>query len=136
MAFRMAPIERNNIRFDERLPLYGWYEDVDFSRRVSKHGSAVRVRQAWGVHLGVKSGRHSEVRLGYSQVANPIYLAQKQSVPWSFAVASVASRSLKNFVRSFAPESHIDRRGRLRGNLRAFRDLSTGTLNPTRVTSM
>jgi glycosyltransferase involved in cell wall biosynthesis len=136
MVFRMDLIERHNLRFDERLPLYGWYEDVDFSRRVSQHGRSVRVAQAWGVHLGVKSGRHSEVRLGYSQVANPIYLAQKRSVPWSFALASVASRSLKNLVRSIAPESHIDRRGRLRGNLRAFRDLGTGSLNPTRVSKM
>ncbi|NYF79931.1 glycosyltransferase family 2 protein [Granulicella arctica] len=136
MVFRMEPIERHGIRFDESLPLYGWYEDVDFSRRLSRHGRAVRVDQAWGVHLGVKSGRHSEVRLGYSQVANPIYLARKRSVPWSFAVASVASRSLKNLVRSIAPESHIDRRGRLRGNIRAFRDLSNGSLSPTRVSSM
>ncbi len=136
MVFRMATIQQHSVRFDERLPLYGWYEDVDFSRRVSKHGRSVRVRQAWGVHLGVKSGRHSEVRLGYSQIANPIYLAHKRSVPWSFAIASVVSRSLKNLVRSVAPESHVDRRGRLRGNLRAFRDLGYGCLNPTRVTSM
>jgi glycosyltransferase involved in cell wall biosynthesis len=136
MVFRVDLIKEHDLRFDERLPLYGWYEDVDFSRRVSQYGRSVRVAQAWGVHLGVKSGRHSEVRLGYSQVANPIYLAQKHSVPWSFAVASVASRSLKNLVRSIAPESHIDRRGRLRGNLRAFRDLGKGSLNPTRVSSM
>ena len=136
MAFRMETVASNAIRFDETLPLYGWYEDVDFSRRVSQHGDSVRVGQAWGVHLGVKSGRHSEVRLGYSQVANPIYLANKRSVPWYFAVASVASRLLKNLVRSFAPERHIDRRGRLRGNLRAFRDLYKGTLSPTRIEGM
>ncbi len=136
MAFRMETIARQEIRFDEQLPLYGWYEDVDFSRRVSRHGRAVRVHQAWGVHLGVKGGRHSEVRLGYSQIANPIYLAQKRSVPWHFAVASLCSRSLKNLVRSLAPERHIDRRGRLRGNLCAFRDLLRGTLNPTRVNQM
>jgi GT2 family glycosyltransferase len=136
MAFRMETIASRSIRFDEELPLYGWYEDVDFSRRVSRHGRAVRVHQAWGVHLGVKGGRHSEVRLGYSQIANPIYLAQKRSVPWHFAVASLCSRSLKNLVRSLAPESHIDRRGRLRGNLCAFRDLLRGTLSPTRVNQM
>jgi GT2 family glycosyltransferase len=136
MLFRMEIIRKHFIRFDENLPLYGWYEDVDFSRQVSRYGRTVRVSNAWGVHLGVKSGRHSEVRLGYSQVANPIYLAKKKSVPWRFAIASLCSRSLKNFVRSFAPESHIDRRGRLRGNLRAFRDLCKGMLNPTRVNEM
>jgi len=133
MCLRMEPIRANNLRFDENLPLYGWYEDVEFSRQLASHGSIVKVAGAFGVHLGAKSGRQSGYRLGYSQVANPVYLARKHSVPWSYAVASMMSRSLKNLVRSAAPEPHVDRRGRLRGNLRAWRELLNGAISPTRI---
>jgi GT2 family glycosyltransferase len=50
MAFRLAPIRNNGLRFDERLPLYGWFEDVEFSRQVAKHGEIVRVSSAFVVH--------------------------------------------------------------------------------------
>lgn len=133
MCFRLDVIRMHNIRFDEQLPLYGWYEDVDFSRRVGAHGRIVRLGNALGVHLGVKSGRQSGRKLGYSQVANPIYLAQKSSVPWRFAVASLFSRFMKNLIRSASPESYVDRRGRLAGNVIALRDLASGRLSPMRA---
>jgi GT2 family glycosyltransferase len=133
MCLRMEPIRTHALRFDENLPLYGWYEDVEFSRQLAAHGSVVQVLGAYGVHLGAKSGRQSGYRLGYSQVANPVYLARKRSVPWSYAVASMTSRSLKNLVRSANPEPHVDRRGRLRGNLRAWRELLNGAISPTRI---
>jgi len=133
MSLRMRSIRAHNLRFDENLPLYGWYEDVDFSRQLARHGQVVRVGNAFGVHLGTKSGRQSGIRLGYSQVANPLYLARKRTVPWRFAVASMMSRSLKNLVKSTNPEPFIDRRGRLQGNLRAWRELISGTISPTRV---
>ena len=31
MAIRLAPVRQHGIRFDERLPLYGWLEDVDLN---------------------------------------------------------------------------------------------------------
>ena len=34
MCLRLAPIREHDLRFDETLPLYGWYEDWDFSRAV------------------------------------------------------------------------------------------------------
>ena len=133
MTLRLGPVRDHALRFDEQLPLYGWYEDVDFSRRLSRFGDVVHVDQAYGVHLGVKSGRQSGLRLGYSQVANPVYLAQKGSVHWPFAIASMTSRSLKNLVFSIRPEPLIDRRGRLQGNICAWLDLLRGMLHPTRI---
>jgi GT2 family glycosyltransferase len=133
MCLRMEPIRANKLRFDENLPLYGWYEDVEFSRQLASHGSVVWVAGAAGVHLGAKSGRQSGYRLGYSQIANPLYLARKRSVSWSYAVASMTSRFLKNLVRSTVPEPYVDRRGRLRGNLRAAREVLSGAISPTRI---
>ncbi len=42
MAVRLAPVRLHGIRFDERLPLYGWLEDVDFSRQLAPHGDIVK----------------------------------------------------------------------------------------------
>ncbi len=136
MCVRMAPIREHRICFDEHLPLYGWYEDVDFSRQLARHGSVVMVNDAVGIHLGSKSGRTSGVRLGYSQVANPIYLMQKGTFPRSHALYSISMRFLKNLVMSVTPEPYVDRRGRLRGNLLGLRDLIVRKLCPMRVLTL
>lgn len=133
MAFRLATIRRHSLRFDENLPAYGWYEDIDFSRRFLPFGALVEVAGAQGVHLGVKVGRTSGKRLGYSQVANPIYLARKGSYTWLRATGSIARRLLSNSLHSIFPESYLDRRGRMRGNLLALRELATGRLRPDRI---
>lgn len=133
MSIRLAPVRANNLRFDERLPLYGWYEDVDFSRQMVRFGGVVRCNAAKGVHLGSKSGRTSGLRLGYSQVANPIYLARKGTFRRTHALHSITTRFLKNLILSIAPEPYVDRRGRLRGNLIGFRDLIARNLEPTRA---
>jgi GT2 family glycosyltransferase len=133
MGVRVALIREHGLRFNEDLPLYGWYEDVEFSRQMARFGGIVKVPGAMGVHLGVRSGRQSGVRLGYSQVANPLYLARRRSVSWTYALASISSRSLKNLVRSVWPEPFVDRRGRLKGNLKALNDLVKGTIHPLRA---
>jgi GT2 family glycosyltransferase len=134
MAIRMAPVNAHKIRFDERLPLYGWQEDVDFSRRLSVFGTVVCVTGAQGVHLGVKSGRNTGLRLGYSQVANPLYLSRKrQGYPLRRALSHIAKNMAMNVIRSFRPEAYVDRRGRLRGNFLAIRDLVTGHMVPERI---
>lgn len=136
MAFRLAPIREHGLRFDETLPLYGWFEDVEFSRQVAVYGSVVRISGAFGVHLGAKVGRQSGLRLGYSQVANPIYLAKKGTFSRMNAAVRIGRRCLANLLRSVAPEEYVDRRGRLRGNLLAFRELMAGTLSPKRILSL
>ncbi|RRA47249.1 glycosyltransferase family 2 protein [Acidipila sp. EB88] len=136
MCFRLATIRQHSVRFDEKLPAYGWYEDIDFSRRMARFGSVMRLDNALGVHLGAKVGRVSGVRLGYSQVINPFYLARKGSFPWSNALRSVGRNMLANIVRSIRPESYVDRRGRLRGNAMAMLDLLRGRLRPDRILHM
>jgi glycosyltransferase involved in cell wall biosynthesis len=134
MALRVAPMREHDIHLDDRLPLYGWQEDVDLSRRLAAFGDVVRLEGARGVHLGVKSGRGSGVKLGYSQVANPLYLAGKHAgYPMGRALEHIARNMAKNLARAGWPEPYVDRRGRLRGNLLALRDLLAGRMAPERV---
>lgn len=136
MAFRMAPVRAHGIRVDEALPLYAWYEDIDVSRRLAAHGTILRLAGARGVHLGVKAARTPGLRLGYSQVVNPIYLARKGSFPWNHAIPSAARHCLINLVRSVAPEPHVDRWGRFRGNMLGLVDLIRGRADPGRILSL
>jgi GT2 family glycosyltransferase len=133
MAVRVAALRDTAIRFDENLPLYGWLEDVDFSRRLSPHGRIVRTFGTRGVHIGVKAGRQPGRRLGYSQLANPLYLARKGSFPWWRAVSQIGRNIAANCWGALRPEPYIDRRGRVYGNAIALMHLATAKLHPRRV---
>jgi GT2 family glycosyltransferase len=134
MALRMAPLREQGLRFDERLQLYCWQEDVDLSRRLAAFGDIVRLDGARGVHLGVKGGRSSGVKLGYSQIANPLYLASKGSgYPVTVALTLIFRNTAKNLARALWSEAWVDRRGRLRGNVLALGDLLRGRMRPERV---
>jgi len=133
MALRLEPLRAHALRFDEQLPLYAWYEDLDLTRRLGAHGTILRLAGARGVHLGTKSGRVAGTRLGYSQVANAVYLARKGVYPWNRALRSAARNTAMNALRSLAPEPWVDRAGRLRGNLLALADLARGRMHPMRV---
>jgi GT2 family glycosyltransferase len=134
MAVRLAEIRREQIFFDEALPLYSWQEDVDLSRRLAVFGDVIKLETARGVHLGVKSGRGSGVKLGYSQVANPLYLvSKKRGYPFGRALGHIGRNVAKNILRSPWPEPYVDRRGRLRGNLVAIWDLCRGRMSPERI---
>ncbi|WP_395066908.1 glycosyltransferase family 2 protein [Paraburkholderia silvatlantica] len=131
MAFRASSIA--GLRFDERLVLYGWQEDRDFGGQIWNRGSlVVRINTALGVHLGVKRGRVSGCKLGYSQVINPLYLVKKRTMPLRPALDHVMRNVVSNMVRSVAPEPWIDRRGRLIGNLIGLWDFMRGRLTPER----
>jgi GT2 family glycosyltransferase len=136
MAFRVAALQQYGVCFDEQLPAYGWYEDLDMSRQLLPYGHLLAIPGAMGVHLGVKVGRTSGRRLGYSQVANPMYLARKGSYPWGRASRSVARNFVANAFRSVWPEPYIDRRGRLKGNLLALADGIRGRMHPKRIETM
>jgi hypothetical protein len=133
MAFRLKPIVSHNIAFDENLPLYGWQEDIDFSRRVLPYGRIARSATLRGVHLGIKLGRTSGVRFGYSQIANPVYLIRKGSMTWRHAVKLMWRNLAANLVRSVYPEPWIDRKGRLKGNCLAIVDIAIGRISPGRI---
>jgi GT2 family glycosyltransferase len=131
MAFRASALE--GISFDERLPLYAWLEDADFRSQVEKRGRIVRVEGLWGVHLGHKQGRGRGVTIGYSQIANAIYLGRKGTVPKAHLAKLAARNFAANLVRSIRPEPFVDRRGRLRGNLLALADYVRGRVKPERI---
>jgi glycosyltransferase involved in cell wall biosynthesis len=131
MAFRYS--ELRNVRFDERLPLYAWLEDHDFRGQIERHGRVVRADDLWGVHLGHKPGRVRGVTLGYSQIANVVYLAKKGTVPKPYLAKLVSKNLLINAVRSFRPEPFVDRRGRLLGNMIALADIVRGRIAPERI---
>ena len=133
LAVRIAAINRLGVRFDERLPMYGWLEDVDFSRQLSVDGRVVKCTSLRGVHLGSKVGRTSGLRFGYSQIANPWYLARKRTLRVDIAFRQAARNFASNVTRSLRPEPWVDRRGRLRGNLIALFHLLRGRLDPGNV---
>lgn len=133
MALRMETAARHGVRFDTDLPLYGWLEDVDFSRCMARHGDILRCDGFFGVHLGTKKGRSRGVPLGYSQVANPIHLIRKGTMSPRRALRLMVRNLMANFGRALWPEPWVDRVGRLRGNVTALGDLLRGRLSPRRI---
>ena len=132
MAFRLSAVQQ--LRFDERLVLYGWLEDRDFGSSLkSKGGQLVKCTGAQGVHLGIKSGRIAGERLGYSQVINPLYMFNKGTMSFTQVLDHLFRNITSNLIRSISPEPYIDRRGRLRGNLLGCVDAMLGRLEPERV---
>lgn len=133
MAFRRSAI--GDLRFDERLVLYGWLEDRDFGARLAQRGGRlIKSGGACGVHMGVKSGRVAGDRLGYSQIVNPIYLLRKGSMNPLQVADHVMRNVASNLSRSVSPEPFIDRRGRLKGNIRGLADILKGRIEPERAT--
>jgi GT2 family glycosyltransferase len=136
MGVRLRPVREHGIGFDERLALYGWLEDVDFSRHLARFGRVVSAPATRGVHLGVKLGRQPGLRLGYSQIANPVYLIRKGTMSPRRALRLMVRNLLANACRVWRPEPWVDRSGRLHGNLKAVFDLALGRLDPARVASL
>lgn len=134
MAIRLSAAA--GLRFDEKLPLYGWQEDVDFTHQLSWRGRLVKTSELTGIHMGARIGKTSGKRLGYSQIANIVYLWRKGTMcPWlgeRLLFQNIAS----NVVRSLWPEHDIDRRGRLLGNLIALRELASGKIDPERIETL
>lgn len=131
MAFRCSVIA--GLEFDEKLPLYGWQEDVDFANRVSKRGRVVRMNTMAGVHMGQRGGRQPGRRLGYSQIANPVYLLRKRTIRPGLAYRIIWRNIASNLIRSIVPDPDIDRRGRALGNLIALKDIVMGRDDPERI---
>jgi GT2 family glycosyltransferase len=134
MAFRSSAAR--DLRFDERLALYGWQEDVDFGSQIAKRGKMVRTNAFCGVHRGVTHGRTPGVRLGYSQVVNPVYLVRKGTMRFSHAARIMIGNLLANHLKWVIRERHIDRLGRARGNWRGLLDLMAGNARPEKITEL
>ncbi len=132
-AFRVSVVAAYELWFDEDLPLYSWLEDVDFSRRIAKYGKLVKPGTMRGVHLGTKTGRTPGVRLGYSQIANPVYLKRKGSMTLRHVLEMTTRNTLSNLGHSLRPPAYADFRGRLKGNILAMIDLIKGRIEPNRI---
>jgi GT2 family glycosyltransferase len=124
----------DTVHFDERLPFYGWLEDIDFGRNCQRLGRVCCVDGARVVHLAERSGRTSGLRFGFSQVMNPAYLKAKGNFSsadcrrhWKSALAS-------NLVGTLI----LDRtkRERLVGNLMAIGHLVRGQIDPEFITKL
>jgi glycosyltransferase involved in cell wall biosynthesis len=134
MAYRMSAIGESS--FDERLVLYGWMEDADFSRTVGRKGRLMRCGAMVGVHLGIKSGRMSGKRYGYSQVVNPWYLHRKGTLSVGEACSKSLLPLLMNAAKTIRPEKHIDRLGRFGGNIIGIGHLLTGHCRPEQAAEL
>jgi GT2 family glycosyltransferase len=134
MSIRMSAAK--GLRFDEKLPLYGWQEDIDFTYQLGRRGPMISTGRVTGVHMGTKGGRTSGKKLGYSQVANIVYLHRKGTLQPGLGKKLLFSNLASNVVRSAWSEPHIDRRGRLWGNLLALADVMRGRVDPGRIESM
>jgi len=131
MAFRTEAVV--GLRFDERLPLYGWLEDVDYSVQAGWNGALIRSGALLGAHLGAKRGKTSGVRFGYSQIVNPVYLLRKKTISPKQALANIARTAIANHLKTVAPEPYVDRWGRVRGNWLAIADILRGRIRPERI---
>ena len=132
MAFRADAV--SDARFDERLVLYGWLEDRDFAASLAKKGGRlIKSTELRGVHMGVKSGRVSGERLGYSQIINPLYMRRKGTMTSREAFGQMLRNVYSNVSRFLWQEPFIDRRGRTRGNLLGISDALRGRLQPERA---
>ncbi len=127
----------DEVLFDEKLSLYGWLEDFDFSTNCRRYGRIILNAGTCVAHLATPSGRISGVRFGYSQIVNPFYLWKKNGKPelthiilahWSIHVARNLRRTL---IR--APSDRSDRTGRFRGNLIGFCHLLAGKVDPSYI---
>ena len=135
MAFRVDMVR--DMAFDERLVLYGWLEDRDFGAALARRGAKlVKAGRALGVHMGVKRGRVSGVKLGYSQVVNPVYLNRKGTMRVHQVVDHIVRNMGSNLAKSASPEPYIDRIGRLHGNVVGMFDVLRGRLTPEKAAQL
>ncbi|MGH1422597.1 MAG: glycosyltransferase family 2 protein [Hyphomonas sp.] len=131
MAFRSTAARE--LRFDEALPLYGWQEDTDYTGQAVRFGRMVIARRCRGVHLGSKRGRTSGVRFGYSQIANPLRIADRGNMNRKRALKFVCRALAGNVVNTLRRRPDVDYFGRLRGNMIAVGDLLRRRCRPARI---
>jgi GT2 family glycosyltransferase len=134
MAFRTSAIAE--LQFDERLVLYGWLEDKDFSRQAAKNGDLVRCNLLVGAHLGLQAGRVSGRRYGYSQVVNAWYLYGKGIMSLREASVHILKALTANAAKAVGRQGRIDRRGRLCGNAIGVAHLLSGSCRPERAAQL
>jgi len=124
IAIRGAALDK--IRLDESLPFGSSLADVDFCAKISQRGRIGRAEQLNGVKIDAKTQRENGRKAGFAQIANAAYLARKGSFSRGLTFKLMTRSLAANALHSVRPEPHIDRRGRLLGNLQAFATLLHG----------
>lgn len=137
MIVRASAARQN--RFDERLSLYAWLEDSDFSYHCTRAGKPpVMNLSAQCVHLGWRGGRISGMKMGYSQIMNPMYLWRKarvftlQHILIQYWMRCLIANSLG--VLCGRPEE--ERLDRLKGNVIAMWHLIKGRCDPMAINTL
>jgi hypothetical protein len=125
-----------DLRFDENLPLYAWQEDIDFTYQLGQRGKLLSGPQLTGIHLGTRRSRQPGKKLGYSQVANIIYLKKKGTMQPGLGRKLLWQNIVSNAFRSIWPDPGIDRRGRLAGNILAIADWIRGEVDPRKINNL
>jgi hypothetical protein len=132
MCFRREALSQE--RFDEELPLYSWLFEVDICRRLHRNGRVGNVPSAAVAHLASSGKKMSGIKMGYSQVCNPYYLWTRKG---TMSFAEFSRHTLQaigsNTIRLCNVRDPIDRPGRLRGNLLAFRDIMLKQDRPKKI---
>jgi len=133
MHFRRQAIGEE--KFDERLSLYGWLEDYDFSSRVAQKGGLYWIPQAKLCHLKEPSGRMNNRKFGFAQIMNPFYLYKKGVLQLaeffgSHLIPCTISNSIK--ISTFSGIGW----DRLRGNIKALTMICSGRCDPEFVANI
>jgi GT2 family glycosyltransferase len=134
MAVRRNVLDR--VIFDERLPLYAWLEDFDFALQCAAYGRIARIENCRIVHLNTQLGRVSQVRLGFAQTINPVYIWRKgyPEFPAHKMLELVGRTVLANFLK--LPLDPANRLHRLKGSLIALAMIARGDLRPERMVEL
>jgi glycosyltransferase involved in cell wall biosynthesis len=128
-----------HIRFDERLSLYAWLEDSDFSYHCTRGGKPpVTNLSSQCVHLGWRGARISGRKMGYSQIVNPIYLWKKSRV---FSLRHILVQYwmrclVANLIGVVCGKAQDERFNRLKGNTLAIWHLARGKCDPMAINQL
>ena len=123
-------------QFDERLPLYALGEDCELGFRLSRHGSVGGSARCPVVHLAARSGRISEVGVGYAQIINYLYFARKGigypriATCWQTLIRLPLVNLFFRLFPAWDRKKSVDRKGRFHGNLLALADVARGRIDP------
>lgn len=118
------------VRFDVRLPLYGYLEDFDFSLQCRRYGRIVMNRRCLMVHIETSAGRMGSKKRGYSEIVNPFYIWSKRT---GANLARVTAGSVKRTLRNAFKLHTADGRLQFAGNLVGWLRLTTGRADPEYV---
>jgi GT2 family glycosyltransferase len=125
-------------KFDEVLPLYALGEDCEYGFRLARHGKVGGSARCRVAHLATRTGRISEVGVGYAQIINYLYFVGKDVgfprwATWWERLVGLPASNLRHYLFPGGDRrggAAIDRKGRLRGNLLAWRDVLRGQIDP------